>query len=144
MFDFFKVLADEVAGGTTPTPDAGAGSGAGANPGNNPWMLIFAVGLIIILIISTIVQNKKRKTQMADEERRMSKLCQGTTILTRGGIMGTVESVDDEENSFILNTAGTLMKFDKRAIYQMTLPESVQKELEAELAQEAEKKGKKA
>ena len=68
MFDFFKVLADEVAGGTTPTPDAGAG--AGANPGDNPWMLIFAVGLIIVLIISTIVQNKKRKTQVADEERR--------------------------------------------------------------------------
>ena len=139
MFDFFKVLADEGAGGTT-TPDPGAGAGAG---GSNPWLLVGAAVLLVIFIVMSVVQNKQRKKQMAEEQEKKDRLCAGTTVITIGGVMGTVESVNDDDNSFVLNTAGTIMKFDKRAIYQMTLPEEVQKQIDAEKAAEAERKGKK-
>lgn len=103
-----------------------------ANGGNNYTMIIILGILIVAFIVMTVVQNKNRKKQMAEDQARKDKLCAGTTVITIGGIMGKVVSVNHEESSFVLDTEGTKMKFDKRAIYQMQLPKKVEEEFRKE------------
>ena len=111
--------------------------------GNGYTMYIFLGIIIIAFIVMSVVQNKNRKKQMAEDQARKDKLCSGTTVITIGGIMGRVVSVDHEENSFVLDTEGTKMKFDKRAIYQMQLPKKVEEEFKKEQAALAEQKASK-
>ena len=72
--------------------------------------------------------NKKRAQKAADADaEKKSQLCKGTKIITVGGIIGVVVSVDQEEKTFVLETEGSVMKFDMRAIYQMELPKGKEK-----------------
>ena len=96
-----------------------------------PMIIIIGV-VILFMVVSTIMNNKKRKKQMAEEQERKDRLCKGTKIITIGGIIGTVVSVDHENSTFILETEGSKIKFDKRAIYQMDLPESAKVEEKVE------------
>ncbi len=111
--------------------------------GNGYTMYIFLGIIIIAFIVMSVVQNKNRKKQMAEDQARKDKLCSGTTVITIGGIMGRVVSVNHDENSFVLDTEGTKMKFDKRAIYQMQLPKKVEEEFKNEQAALAEQKSSK-
>ena len=111
--------------------------------GNDFTMYIFLGIIIIAFIVMTVVQNKNRKKQAQEDQARKDKLCAGTTVITIGGIMGKVVSVNNEENSFVLDTEGTKMKFDKRAIYQMQLPKKVEEEFRREQAALAEQKASK-
>lgn len=118
--------------------------GSGQPSGGNGYTMYIFLGIIIIaFIVMSVVQNKNRKKQMAEDQARKDKLCSGTTVITIGGIMGRVVSVNHEENSFILDTEGTKMKFDKRAIYQMQLPKKVEEEFKKEQAALAEQKASK-
>ena len=109
-----------------------AGNTGGGEGGNNYTMFIILGVLIVAFIVMTAVQNKNRKKQAQEDQARKDKLCSGTTVITIGGIMGRVVSVNNEENSFVLDTEGTKMKFDKRAIYQMQLPKKVEEEFKKE------------
>ena len=116
------------------------GSSADTNTSNGYTMYIFLGIIIVAFIVMSVFQNKNRKKQMAEDQARKDKLCAGTTVITIGGIMGRVVSVNHEENSFVLDTEGTKMKFDKRAIYQMQLPKKVEEEFKREQAALADKK----
>ncbi len=107
-------------------------SGAGQNGGNDYTMLIILGALVVLFIVMSVSSSKKRKKQAAEDQARKDKLCAGTTVITIGGIMGKVVSVNHDENSFVLDTEGTKMKFDKRAIYQMQLPKKVEEEFRRE------------
>ena len=93
--------------------------------GNNIAMYIIFGVIILAFIGMSVFQNKQRKKQAAEDQERKSKLCVGTKIITIGGIMGTVVSVNHEENSFVLESEGSNIKLDKRSIYQMQLPEAL-------------------
>ena len=116
---------------------------AQTNSGGGYTMYIFLGIIIVAFIIMSVVQNKNRKKQAAEDQARKDKLCAGTTVITIGGIMGRVVSVNHDENSFVLDTEGTKMKFDKRAIYQMQLPKKVEEEFKKEQAALAEQKSSK-
>ena len=73
---------------------------------------------------------------MAEDQKRQDSLCKGTKIITIGGIIGTVVSVDHKNNTFVLETEGSKIKFDKRAIYQMDLPENAKVEAKPEKVEE--------
>ena len=103
-----------------------------ASGGNDYTMLIILGALIVLFIVMSVSSSKKRKQQAAEDQARKDKLCAGTTVITIGGIMGRVVSVNHDENSFVLDTEGTKMKFDKRAIYQMQLPKKVEEEFRRE------------
>ena len=103
-------------------------------------MYIFLGIIIVAFIVMSVFQNKNRKKQAAEDQARKDKLCSGTVVITIGGIMGRVVSVNHEESSFVLETEGTKIKFDKRAIYQMQLPKKVEEELKKEQAALANKK----
>lgn len=93
----------------------------------NIMPMVLLIGFVVIIIVMSVINNKKRKQQVAQDQERKDRLCKGTTIITIGGIWGTVVSVNNEENTFVMESEGTLIKFDKRAIYSMTLPEEAQK-----------------
>ena len=111
--------------------------------GNDYTMYIFLGIIIVAFIVMSVFQNKNRKKQAAEDQARKDKLCAGTTVITIGGIMGRVVSVNHEENSFVLETEGSKIKFDKRAIYQMQLPKKVEEEFRREQAALAEQKNSK-
>lgn len=95
--------------------------------GGNPLFTIILIAFFVLIIVMSVINSKKRKKQMAEEQETRDRLCPGTTIITIGGIWGTVVSVDHEEATFIMESEGSKLKFDKRAIYKMTLPEDAQK-----------------
>ncbi len=109
--------------------------------------IIFGV-IIVALIGMSIFNNKQRKKQQAQEQDKRNRICAGTTIITIGGIMGTVVSVDLVEKTYVLDSQGSLLKMDMRSIYQMQLPAEVEAQIAAEASaevarKEAEKNAKK-
>ena len=110
----------------------------------NIMPIVLLVGFVVIIVVMSVMNNKKRKQQMAEEQKTRDKLCKGTKIITIGGIWGTVVSVNHEENTFIMESEGTILKFDKRAIYNMTLPEDVVKQEEVKEVVEEVKEEPKA
>lgn len=106
--------------------------------------IIFGV-LIVGLIGMSVFQNKQRKKQAVQEQEKKSRICAGTKVITIGGIIGNVVSVDHNERSFVLESNGSLIKFDMRSIYQMQLPAEVEAQIAAEAqlaASQAQKKVK--
>ena len=85
--------------------------------------IIFGV-VVLLFVVMGIYNSKQRKKQMAEDQQRKDSLCKGTKVITIGGIVGKVVSVDHAKNTFVLETEGTKINFDKRAIYQMELPEN--------------------
>ncbi len=105
--------------------------------GKNDYTMLIVLGVIVVaFIVMSIINNKNRKKQMAEDQQRKDSLCKGTKVITIGGIMGTVVSVDHEKSTFVLETEGSKIKFDKRAIYQMDLPENKKIEAKPEKVEE--------
>ena len=98
-------------------------TGSGAGLDTTTFYIILGV-IAVLFIAMSVFNNKQRKKQMAQEQAKKDSLCPDTKIITIGGIIGTVVSVDHEENTFVMVSEGSTLKFDKRAIYQMTLPEN--------------------
>lgn len=116
------------------------------NGGSSVVTWIILAIAVIAFIVMTVMNNKNRKKQAEEEQKKRDSLCARTKVITIGGIVGEVVSVDEAE--FVLNTEGVNIRFDKRAIYQMTLPDDVKARLEEErkaelAAKEEEKKNKK-
>ncbi len=92
--------------------------------GGNSWFMYIVIGVVIVaFIVMNVISNKKRQKQAQEDQAKKDSLCAGTKILTIGGISGVVVSVDHENNTFVLETANSQIVFDKRAIYQMELPQ---------------------
>ena len=96
-------------------------NGAGSTTGQFPWFLVIMGVLIVFIIVSNAKNNKKRREQMEAEREKRNAIQPGFKVTTIGGILGTVVEVDDEANTFVLQT-GTeqcpcYLKFDKVAIY---------------------------
>ena len=102
-------------------------------------IFFIVIGVVAVLfIVMNIFSNKQRKKQYAEEQAKRDSLCPDTKVITIGGIVGTVVSVNEEENTFVMVSEGNALKFDKRAIYQMTLPEGAEiKSLEPAPVEEA-------
>ena len=94
--------------------------------------------LIVAFIGMSIYNNRRQKKAMAEEQKKKDSLCKGTKVITIGGIVGTVVSVNHEKNTFVLETEGSKINFDKRAIYQMDLPEKAKVEVKEEVVETKE------
>ncbi len=88
------------------------------------WVLGVILGaFILILIVWMIFSSKKRKKQEQDAQNLINAVGPGNKVKTIGGVCGIVVEVDNEENTFILETGSetsgkSYIKFDKQAIYQ--------------------------
>ncbi len=98
------------------------GSNAASGYGNWIMLAILAV-LIVVVVVMYVLGNKKRKKQEQDAKDLINAVKPGNKVKTIGGICGIVVEVDDEENTFVLETGTELsgksfIKFDRQAIYQ--------------------------
>jgi len=81
-------------------------------------LIVFAVALVGMFVWQTISNKKKQKeaAQMVDS------LKVGDKVKTIGGICGYVAQIDNNENTFVLETGmngqTSYVKFTKEAIYQ--------------------------
>ncbi|MBP5466173.1 MAG: preprotein translocase subunit YajC [Clostridia bacterium] len=102
---------------TTKTANA-KGCAAGGNISTYIIMGVMLVAIIGLFAWQSISNKKKQKK--AQEMTQSMKA--GDKIKTIGGVCGYLVSVNDAENTIVIRTGdektGTLMKFDKGAIYQ--------------------------
>ena len=106
---FTSLLADEAAGGSS---------------GYGQYIMLGIVALLIVVIaVFYFLSNKKRKKQEQDAQDLINAVKPGNKVKTIGGICGIVVEVDNEENTFVLETGTELsgksyIKFDRQARYQ--------------------------
>lgn len=93
------------------------------NP-NDQWMSWVLIGVVVVLIIvMLVISTRRNKKRQQEAEKLINAVRPGNKVKTIGGVCGIVVEVDDEENTFVLETGSETsgkcyMKFDKQAIYQ--------------------------
>ncbi len=104
------------------------------------WFIYVVFGAIIVLLIVWMVfSSKKRKKQEQDAQNLINAVGPGNKVKTIGGVCGIVVEVDNEENTFILETGSettgkSYIKFDKQAIYQTDAVVETQKPAEVSIS----------
>lgn len=79
--------------------------------------------LVVAIIVMFVFSSRRRKKQEQEAKDLIDAVKPGNKVKTIGGICGIVVEVDNEENTFVLET-GTeqsgkcFIKFDRQAIYQ--------------------------
>ena len=119
---------------------------SGGNDGRWVTMVVFGV-IIVAFLAYSILSGRKRRRQMEEEKAKRNDIHPGYKVTTIGGIIGVVTEVDDEANTFVLETGGAdgkcRIKFDKQAIYLSESPEEAAKTVEetnaAETSETSEK-----
>ena len=91
-------------------------------PQNN-WGTLIILGVIVVAFIGFMIwQNHQNKKKAKEQEDAINKLQKGDKIITIGGICGFLVEMNEEENTFILETGldtnKSYIKFDRQAIYQ--------------------------
>ena len=101
------------------------------------WAVYVILGVILVAwIVFSYFTNKKRRAKAEEETAKRNAIKPGFKVTTIGGIVGTVVSVDDENNMFVLQTGDeehpSLLTFDKLAIYNSVDPDEAKDEPNAE------------
>lgn len=111
---------------------------------NNWYQWIFFVVIIVLLVAWLIWSTRRSKKKQQEAQDLINAVKPGNKVKTIGGVCGIVVEVDDEENTFVLETGSEssgkcYMKFDKQAIYQTdAVADSSKPEAKPEEAQPAE------
>ncbi len=86
---------------------------AGQEPSMMPTIIMMVVLFAIVYFFMIRPQNKKQK----EIQKFRNALSVGQNVVTIGGIHGTIKSIDDSDNTVLLEVAtGTKIKFEKSAI----------------------------
>lgn len=92
--------------------------------GSSEWASYLLIGIVIVLIVvMLVISTRRNKKRQQEAENLINAVRPGNKVKTIGGVCGIVVEVDDEENTFVLETGSedsgkSYMKFDKQAIYQ--------------------------
>ena len=110
------------------------------------WVILAV--LVVAIIVFYFLSSKKRKKQEKDAQDLINAVKPGNKVKTIGGICGILVEVDDEENTFVLETGTersgkSYVKFDRQAIYQTDAvveekPEQVNEEKSEETVETVE------
>lgn len=104
--------------------DTAANTGEQGNFFTSNWpMLVILLVLIVAVVVFYVLGSKKRKKQEKDAQDLINSVKPGNKVKTIGGVCGIVVEVDNEENTFVLETGTetsgkSYIKFDRQAIYQ--------------------------
>lgn len=119
--------------------DAGNSSASdskGSNTASIIIMIVLAVAIVGLFIWSSINNKKKRK----EAQEKIDSLRKGDRVKTIGGICGFIVEINNEENTFVLETGSndnkSYLKFDKGAIYQTSHVGADNKETPVEIKEE--------
>ena len=78
--------------------------------------ILFLVVLIVVMFGMMFWQSKKAKQQQAERQDFRSNLQPGTEVITIGGIIGKVVSVDTEYEEIVVDSEGSTLRFGFNAI----------------------------
>lgn len=78
--------------------------------------ILFLVVLIVVMFGMMFWQSKKVKQQQAERQDFRSNLQPGTEVITIGGIIGKVVSVDTEYEEIVVDSEGSQLRFGFNAI----------------------------
>lgn len=78
--------------------------------------ILFLVVLIVVTFGMMFWQSKKAKQQQAERQNFRSNLQPGTEVITIGGIIGKVVSVDTEYEEIVVDSEGSQLRFGFNAI----------------------------
>lgn len=78
--------------------------------------IFFLVVLIVVMFGMMFWQSKKAKQQQAERQDFRSNLQPGTEVITIGGIIGKVVSVDTEYEEIVVDSEGSQLRFGFNAI----------------------------
>ena len=78
--------------------------------------ILFLVVLIVVMFGMMFWQSKKAKQQQAERQNFRSSLQPGTEVITIGGIIGKVVSVDTEYEEIVIDSEGSQIRFGFNAI----------------------------
>lgn len=78
--------------------------------------ILFLVVLIVVMFGMMLWQSKKAKQQQAERQDFRSNLQPGTEVITIGGIIGKVVSVDTEYEEIVVDSEGSQLRFGFNAI----------------------------
>lgn len=78
--------------------------------------ILFLVVLIVVMFGMMFWQSKKAKQQQAERQDFRSNLQPGTEVITIGGIIGKVISVDTEYEEIVVDSEGSQLRFGFNAI----------------------------
>ncbi len=85
------------------------------------WIMI---GLLFaVVVVWMIFSRRSQKKRQEEVQNTLNAIRPGNKVKTIGGICGIVVEVNDEDNTFVLETGSEttgkcFMKFDKQAVYQ--------------------------
>lgn len=96
---------------------------SGSNPTNQILTYVMLGVLVVLLIGMFVFSSRRNKKRQQEAENLINSVRPGNKVKTIGGVCGIVVEVNDEENTFVLETGSEAsgkcyMKFDKQAIYQ--------------------------
>ena len=91
---------------------------SGRDPDSEEFILdiLFLVVLIVVMFGMMFWQSKKAKQQQAERQDFRSNLQPGTEVITIGGIIGKVVSVDTEYEEIVVDSEGSQLRFGFNAI----------------------------
>lgn len=70
--------------------------------GGNNWVMLVILGVFfVVMIVMTVIPQRKQKKKMAE---MMNSIAVGDKIMTIGGIVGVITSIDAETDRYIINT----------------------------------------
>lgn len=128
----FNLLADATGSGgdTNTNTNTTAQNGCLGMPS---WVMYVILGVILVAwIVFSYFTNKKRRAKAEAETAKRNAIKPGFKVTTIGGIVGTVVEVDEENNTFVLQTGNdehpSLLTFDKLAIYNSVDPDEGKEE----------------
>ena len=78
--------------------------------------IVFLVVLIVVMFGMMFWQSKKANQQQAERQDFRSNLQPGTEVITIGGIIGKVVSVDTEYEEIVVDSEGSQLRFGFNAI----------------------------
>ncbi|MFT9848413.1 preprotein translocase subunit YajC [Aneurinibacillus sp. REN35] len=83
------------------------------------WVVMFAIFYFLL-----IRPNQKRQKQ---RNAMMAALKKGDRIVTIGGLHGTIDLINEENNTIVVNAGGQKLTFEKMSV-QSVVGETVQKQ----------------
>ena len=94
----------------------------------NKWGALVMLGILIVLIVVFMIFNaRSKKKNKAAQDEMFKSYIPGSIVTTIGGIVGTIVSVDEINETFVVETGEgdnkPTMKFLKNAVYKIERPE---------------------
>lgn len=90
-------------------------------------VLVMLVILIVLIVVFMIFNARSKKKNKAAQDEMFKSYIPGSIVTTIGGIVGTIVSVDEINETFVVETGEgdnkTTMKFLKKAVYKIERPE---------------------